>query len=393
MRSDQQEGLRDLRSDVAWHVHEGSAMSLKPWCLTSSLPFALTALALLASACKGGSSDAANSEQQTAGLKPAAAEVKPATLTLGAYSTPREAYGKDIIPKFTKYWSEKNGGRAIEVEESYQASGAQARAIIGGFEADVTALSLEPDIVQLEKAGLITHNFRETKHNGIVTTSVVVIGVREGNPKGIKEWADLAKPGVEVLTPNVKTSGGAMWNILAIYGAGIRGKVDNAADAAGAASFLGAILGNVRIMAASARESLLTFERGVGDAIITYENEILEGLRQGKKYEVVVPTSTILIENPIAVVDKNVKAHGSEALAKEFLDYVWSSETQRAFAARGYRPVDEAVKHETAAQFKPVTDLFTVRDLGGWDAVKKSVFGDGGVYDKALEQSKGSKSK
>lgn len=368
-------------------------MSFKSWSLNSGLPIVLTAFAFVASACKGGSSDAATSEQSTAGLKPAAAETKPATLTLGAYSTPREAYGKDIIPKFTRAWSEKHGGRELKVEESYQASGAQARAIIGGFEADITALSLEPDIVQLEKAGLITNNFREAKHQGIVTTSVVVIGVREGNPKGIKEWADLAKPGVEVLTPNVKTSGGAMWNILAIYGAGVRGKVENAGDAAGAATFLGSILGNVRIMDASARESLLTFERGVGDAIITYENEILEGLRQGKKYEVVVPSSTILIENPIAIVDRNAKAHGTEELAKEFLDYVWSADTQRVFASRGYRPVDETVKEETKAQFKPVNDLFTVRDLGGWDAVKKGVFGDAGVYDKALELSKGNKGK
>lgn len=368
-------------------------MSFKSWSINSGLPVLMAAFALVSSACKSGSSNAAASEQNTAGLKPAAAEAKPATLTLGAYSTPREAYGKDIIPKFVKSWSEKHGGRELKVEESYQASGAQARAIIGGFEADVTALSLEPDVVQLEKAGLITNNFREAKHQGIVTTSVVVIGVREGNPKGIKEWADLAKPGVEVLTPNVKTSGGAMWNILAIYGAGIRGKVDNAADAAGAATFLGAILGNVRIMDASARESLLTFERGVGDAIITYENELFEGLRQGKKYEIVVPSSSILIENPIAIVDKNVKAHGSDEVAKEFLDYVWSPEIQRVFASRGYRPVDEAVKQETQAQFKPVGDLFTVRDLGGWDSVKKSVFGEAGIYDKALEQSKGNKAK
>lgn len=368
-------------------------MSFKSWSLDSGLPFVFAALAFVTSACKGGSSDATTSEQSTAGLKPAVGSTKPVTLTLGAYSTPREAYGKDIIPKFIKSWSEKHEGRELKVEESYQASGAQARAIAGGFEADVTALSLEPDIVQLEKAGLITHNFRETKHQGIVTTSIAVIGVREGNPKGIKEWADLAKPGIEVLTPNVKTSGGAMWNILAIYGAGVRGKVENAADADSAAAFLATILGNVRIMDASGRESLLTFERGVGDAIITYENELIEGLRQGKKYQIVVPSSTISIENPIAIVDRNAKAHGTEEVAKEFLEYVWSPETQRAFASRGYRPVDEAVKKETVNLFNPVNDVFTVRDLGGWDAVKKSVFGDGGVYDKALVLSKGNKAK
>lgn len=344
----------------------------------------LTVLLVLLNGCKASSSDAATSEH---------ANNKAVTLTIGAYSTPREAYGKDIIPKFVQSFAEKHSGQELKVEESYQASGAQARAIIGGFEADVTALSLEPDIVQLEKAGLITSNFRETKHQGIVTTSAVVIGVREGNPKGIKDWSDLAKPGIEVLTPNVKTSGGAMWNILAIYGAASRGKVESSTDPAAVTAILGSILGNVRIMDASARESMLTFERGVGDAIITYENEIIEGLRQGKKYEIVAPASTILIENPIAIVDKNAKAHGTEEVAREFLEYVWSPETQRAFAARGYRPVDEAVKQETAAQFKSIPDLFTVRDLGGWDAVKKSVFSDGGVYDKALELSKGNKTK
>ncbi len=343
----------------------------------------LVALGLVA--CK---SDPAPTAQGTASAPVEAA--KPATLTLGAYSTPREAYGKDIVPEFIKTWSAKTG-RPLKVEESYQASGAQARAIVGGFEADITALSLEPDVVQVEKAGLITHDFRSAKNGGMVTSSVVVIGVREGNPKGIKEWADLAKPGVEVLTPNVKTSGGAMWNILAMYGAAVRGKTVTADDAAGAASFLGTILGNVRIMDASARESMLTFERGVGDAIITYENEILEGLRQGKKYDIVVPTSTVLIENPIAIVDKYAKAHGSEDVANDFLEYVWSPEVQRVFAKRGYRPVDKAVAEETKGLFKPVPDLFTVRDLGGWDQVKKGVFGEGGVYDQALKASKGTK--
>ncbi len=352
------------------------SLTLSP-SLPSKWSLALSTVVLVVTACKGGSSDAASSDQHAGSQSPV--DSKAATFTLGAYSTPREAYGKDIIQKFIKVWSEKHEGRQLKVEESYQASGAQARAILGGFEADVTALSLEPDVVQLEKAGLITHNFREAKHQGIVTTSAVVIGVREGNPKGIKGWADLAKPGVEVLTPNVKTSGGAMWNILAIYGAASRGKVEGATADADAVTLLSGVLSNVRIMDGSARESMLTFERGVGDAVITYENEIVEGLHQGKKYEIVAPSSTILIENPIAIVDKNVKAHGTAEIAKEFLEYVWSPETQRVFAARGYRPVDEAVKEETKSSFKPIDDLFTVRDLGGWDAVKKSVFGDGGA--------------
>lgn len=343
----------------------------------------LIALSLVA--CKGEPPPSAD------GTSSASAEAaRPLTLTLGAYSTPREAYGKDIIPEFVKAWSAKTG-RPLKMQESYQGSGAQARAIVGGFEADITALSLEPDVVQLEKAGLITHDFRAEKNGGMVTSSAVVIGVREGNPKGIKEWADLAKPGVEVLTPNVKTSGGAMWNILAIYGAAVRSKTVNPDDQSAVAEFLGSILANVRIMDGSARESMLTFERGVGDAIITYENEIIEGLRQGKKYEIVAPSSSVLIENPIAVVDKYAKAHGSEQVAKDFLEYVWSPEVQRLFAKRGYRPVDKAAAEETRDLFKTIPDLFTVRDLGGWDQIRKSVFGDGGVYDQALKVSKGKK--
>jgi sulfate/thiosulfate-binding protein len=353
----------------------------KSWSIGLKWSLPISALVLFG-ACKGGSSETASGEQ--------AGSSKSATLTLGAYSTPREVYGKDIIPKFVQAWSEKHEGRQLKVEESYQGSGAQARSIIGGFEADITALSLEPDVVQLEKAGLIKQDFRTTKHNGIVTTSAVVIGVRAGNPKGIKDWSDLAQPGLVVLTPNAKTSGGAMWNILAVYGAAARGKVEGQPDAT---AFLGAVLGNVRIMDASARESMLTFERGVGDAIITYENEIVEGLRQGKKYEIVAPSSTILIENPIAIVDKNAKAHGTEDIAKEFLEYVWSPEVQRIFAERGYRPVDPTVKQETASLFKPIDDLFTVRDFGGWEAVQQSIFGSGGVYDQALALSKGNRGK
>jgi sulfate/thiosulfate-binding protein len=366
-----QEKRPDGRLAVAWHgiCKPPTLMPITLRLITPVFHLLAGVLTLALVACKS------EPERSAQGTASAPAAEKPATLTLGAYSTPREVYGKDIIPEFVKAWTSKNG-RPLKVEESYQASGAQARAIVGGFEADITALSLEPDVVQVEKAGLITHDFRAVKHGGMVTSSVVVIGVREGNPKGIKEWADLAKPGVEVLTPNVKTSGGAMWNILAMYGSATRGKSINTEDAAGAASFLGTILANVRIMDASARESMLTFERGVGDAIITYENEIIEGLRQGKKYEVVVPSSTVLIENPIAIVDKYAKAHGAEDVAKDFLEYVWSPEVQKVFAKRGYRPVDKAVAEETRDLFKPVPDLFTVRDLGGWDQVKKSVFGD-----------------
>src|SRR6266545_7550421 len=181
------------------------------------------------------------------------------TLILGAYTTPREAYGKAIIPAFQRYWKEKTG-QEVEFRESYQGSGAQSRAIISGFEADIAALSLEGDIDRIAEEGLITHDWKSRPNRGIVSTSVVVIAVRPGNPKGIRDWPDLAKPGLNVLTPDPKTSGGAQWNINAIYGAALRGfsgvPKDNPADAA---RFLQSIFRNVSIMDKGARESITNY--------------------------------------------------------------------------------------------------------------------------------------
>jgi sulfate transport system substrate-binding protein len=306
-----------------------------------------------------------------------------ASVTLGAYTTPREAYGKAILPAFRRHWRERSG-RDVTFHESYLGSGAQARAIIGGFEADVAALSLEPDIEKLREARLIRHDWKAGEHGGMVTRSVVVIGVREGNPKGIREWQDLARPGVEVLTPNVRTSGGAMWNVLAIYGAALRGHAGTAAgDRDAAIALLAGVLRNVKIMDNGARESMLTFERGVGDAIITYENEILVGRREGKRYDYVVPKSTILIENPVARIDANVDRHGSQAAVQAFLEFLLTPAAQRAYADYGLRPVVESVASEVGDRFAPVEDLFTIRDLGGWTAVQSEVFATDAIYDRA----------
>src|SRR5688572_14938097 len=259
--------------------------------MTLSLSRVVLALALLlATGCKSGESTANASPKadDAPGAKP------PITLTLGGYTTPREAYGKSIIPAFKAHW-QKEHGQVVDVRESYLASGAQARAIVGGFEADVAALSLEADIEKIQKAKLIAGDWKAGEHAGMVTRSVVVIGVRKGNPKGIKDWADLAKPGVSVLTPNVRTSGGAMWNVLGIYGAALRGHAGaKEGDVAGATTLLAGILANVKIMDSGARDSMLNFERGVGDAIITYENEILVAPAD-KRHEYVTPKSTVLI--------------------------------------------------------------------------------------------------
>jgi sulfate transport system substrate-binding protein len=342
----------------------------------------LSALVLLALGC----GDKAK-PSTSPGEKPEAATAL--SLTLGGYTTPREAYAA-ILPAFHDSWA-KPHQRELTFKESYLGSGAQARAIVGGFEADVAALSLEPDIEVVKKAGLIDHDWKSGPSAGVVSRSIVVIGVREGNPKHIKDWDDLAKPGVSVLTPNIRTSGGARWNIAAIWGAALRGKTSaKANDPAAAVELLGAILHNVQNMDPGARESLLQFERGVGDAIITYENEILVGKQKGQKYDYVVPRSTILIENPVALVDKYVDKHGVREVAEAFIAYLATAPAQEIYAKHGLRPVLEDIAKQHASEYPTPEDLFTIRDLGDWAGSQKTLFDVGAGYDRALGVAGGS---
>jgi sulfate transport system substrate-binding protein len=344
--------------------------------------FILFALMSALAACSGAAAD-------SSGAEGAAASGQPVNLILGAYTTPREAYA-EIIPLFKEQWQQKVG-QEVTFEESYQGSGAQSRAIVEGFEADVTALSLEADINRLEKAGLITHNWREVGAKGMVSTSIVVFGVRKGNPLGIKDWADLAKPGVEVLTPNPKTSGGAMWNILALYGAAKRGFVEGVPkdDDAAAQAFLLSVLKNVKVMDKGARESITNYEQGVGQVIITYENEILVGQKGGQDYEMIIPRSTILIENPVAVVDTYVDKHGSREAAEAFVDFLFTDEAQEIFAEYGLRSVDPEVAKATAERYPPIEDLFTIEYFGGWAKATPDYFGDTGIYNQIVSQVQG----
>lgn len=308
------------------------------------------------------------------------------TLVLGGYTTPREAYGKAVLPAFQKYWKEKTG-QDVEFQESYQGSGAQSRAIIGGFEADIAALSLEGDIDKIAEAGLITHDWKAKPYHGMVSNSIVVIAVRPGNPKGIKDWPDLARPGLNVLTPDPNSSGGAQWNINAIYGAALRGFAGVPKDDRAAASeFLKSIRRNVSIMDRGARESITNFEKGVGDTAITYENEVLVGKQSGQTYEYVVPTSTILIENPVALVDKYVDKHGVREAAEAFVNFLWFQDAQRAYAKFGLRPVYEMVAAEVKGQFPPVQDLWKIEYLGGWKKVTDEIYGPQGVYARITEE-------
>lgn len=250
----------------------------------------------------------------------------------------------------------------------------------------MAALSLEADIIRLEKASLITHNWREVGAKGMVSTSIVVFGVRKGNPLGIKDWADLAKPGIEILTPNPKTSGGAMWNILALYGAAKRGFVEGVPkdDDTAAQAFLLAVLKNVKVMDKGARESITNYEQGVGEVIITYENEILVGQKGGQDYEMVIPRSTLLIVNPVAVIDGYVDKHGTREAAEAFVNFLFTRPAQEIFAEYGLRSVDPDVAKATADRYPPVEDLFTIDYFGGWSKATPDFFGDTGIYNQVI---------
>jgi sulfate/thiosulfate-binding protein len=308
-------------------------------------------------------------------------------LLLAAYSVPKEAYERKIIPAFQRHWKQKTG-ETVTVKTSYAASGAQARAIIGGFEADIAALSLEGDLDQLVKAGLVTHDWRRGPHHGIVSASVVAIGIRKGNPKGIKGWEDLTKPGLAVLYPNPKTSGGAMWDIIAIYGAGLKlaehapGKPRPEAYAE---NLMKRVQHNVKVMDKSGRESVTTFERGVGDVIVTYENELLPRIKTGRPYALIVPAETVWVENPAAVVDRNVDRHQTRDLAEAFVAFLTSDEARQAFTELGFRLPDQRVGSATPAFSQPAR-LFTIADLGGWDKTEKQLFGPQGVWTRIVEE-------
>lgn len=307
------------------------------------------------------------------------------TLVLGAYSTPREAFQK-INGLFEKHWRERTGEN-IKVEESYLGSGAQSRAVVDGFEADVVALAVAPDVDRIVEAGLITHPWRQGPQGGMITQSVVAFAVRPGNPWHVHDWRDLLQPGLELLTPNPKTSGGAQWNILAAYGAALRGHVPPfSPDETGARDFLEKLLKRVIAMDKAARESLLTFERGIGDVALSYENEIREGKAKGMEEELVFPTSTILIQNPVAVVDKNVERHKNMDLAEAYVAFLYSTEAQKIFYQNGFRPVIALEGLPNPDVWPQVKDLFTIQTLGGWQKISPKFFGAKGIFTEAVER-------
>ncbi len=310
------------------------------------------------------------------------------TLTLGAYTVPREVYEKEIIPAFQKMWMEKTG-QSIKIQQSYIASGAQSRAIEQGFEADIAALSLEEDIDRLRKCGLITHDWKQKTGGGYVTRSLVVVAYREGNPKNLKDWEDLARKNVDVLYPSPKTSGGAMWDIISIYGAGLKMSEarEGSANPFYARKLLKSVQKNVRAMAKSGRASVTAFENGIGDALVTYENEIFLRRLQGRNIPFFIPKATVLIENPIAVIDAYVDKHGTRSAAEAFVDFTLNQWSQKTFMRYGFRPVIDVVKDEdNSSRFPQPEFLFNAGYLGGWDVIRKSIFGPEGVWTIIMEE-------
>jgi sulfate/thiosulfate transport system substrate-binding protein len=312
------------------------------------------------------------------------------TLVLAAYSAPREVFDKRLIPGFAARTLAETGKR-VRVETSYLGSGAQARAVAGGFEADVAVFALAPDLDRLAQANLLRGSFRSRPHGGVVATTLVAFAVRPGNPKGILDWADLARPGVEVLMPSPKTSGGAMWNVDALYGAALRGHAGvPPGDPTAAAGFLRAVLRNVLLLDKGARESMITFEKGVGDVALTYESEIVAGRLAGRSSVEVLPASTLLVETPAAVVDVYADKHGVRPFAEAFVAYLGSPEAQRAFGEYGFRAVAEPGEagpgSPPAALPALPADLFRVDDLGGWTTVIPLLYGPGGAFPRAWEE-------
>ena len=305
-------------------------------------------------------------------VRPASGADQSVHLSLVAYSTPRDAFGAVI-----KAFQATPQGHNVVVDESYGGSGEQSRAVLAGLPADIVAFSLEPDVARLVQANLVAHDWNQNKTGGMVTRSVVVFIVRKGNPKHITDWADLIKPQVDVITPNPFTSGGARWNIAAAYGAQIKqGKTPDQASA-----YLRTLFSHISVQDKSAREALQTFVGGKGDVMIAYESEAILAQRKGLDVDYLIPRSTILIENPIAVTSSS--QHQTQARA--LVDFFISPGAQHILASYGSRPVIA----ETAASRPKGATLFTIAALGGWTNVDHQLFDtDTGVVAK-IEQDLG----
>jgi sulfate transport system substrate-binding protein len=304
-----------------------------------------------------------------------------------SYDPTRELYA-DYNKAFAKYWKDKSGDN-VTIKASHGGSGKQGRSVIDGIDADVVTLALAYDIDEIsEKAKLLPADWQKRlPHNSSPYTSTIVFLVRKGNPKGIKDWGDLIKPGVSVITPNPKTSGGARWNYLAAWAyAKQKGGSDDAAR-----DYIAKLFKNVPVLDSGARGATITFvERGIGDVLLAWENEALISLKEWgpDKFDIVAPSISILTEPPVAVVDKVADRRGTRKVAEEYLQYLYSEQGQEIIAKNYYRPIDPKIAAKYASQF-PKLNLVTIdKDFGGWQKAQKTHFADGGTFDQLYAPNK-----
>jgi sulfate transport system substrate-binding protein len=304
----------------------------------------------------------------------------PVELTLVSYAVAKPLFAK-LIPEFQKSWREQTG-QEVRFKESYGPSGAQARSILGGLEADVFATNLQTLVPPLVDAGLVRPGWDTKLPNGASpASSVIAMIVRSGNPKKIQGWQDLAAPGVEIVAINPKTSGNARWGVLAGYGAVLRDQGASAADA-----WVRALVKNTKTLASGGREATDAFvKNGVGDALLTFENEALFASKvTGEPIDYVVPQSNVRTDFPVVVVDRVVDRKGSRAVAEGFARFLFSPKAQALYAEAGYRPADVGGAKAAAGKLRPVPKLYTVEDVGGWAKIDRTLFADGALYDQAL---------
>jgi len=304
-----------------------------------------------------------------------------------SYDPTRELY-QDINAAFAKQWKAKTGDN-VTIKQSHGGSGKQARTVIDGLDADVVTLGLAYDIDEVAEHGLLAKNWQQRLgHNSTPYASTIVFLVRKGNPKGIKDWNDLIKPGIQVITPNPKTSGGARWNYIAAWGYALR---QPGGSEAKAKDYISNLFKHVPVLDSGARGSTVTFvERGIGDVLIAWENEAFLAIKElgPDKVDIVVPSVSVLAEPPVAVVDKVVDKHGTRKVAQAYLDYLYSDAGQEIIAKNYYRPTVGASAKKYANQF-PQVKLFTIDEVaGGWTKAQKTHFADGGLFDQLYQPAK-----
>jgi len=308
-----------------------------------------------------------------------AAHAKDVNLLNVSYDPTRELY-QAINPVFAAQWK-NSAGEQLTIKQSHGGSSKQARAIIDGLEADVATLGIASDIDALHEHGDLVPVDWQARLPGDSTpyTSTIVLLVKKGNPKGIKDWSDLVKPGIAVITPNPKTSAGARWNFLAAWSYALKA---NANDEGKARAWIGQLYKNVPVLDTGARGATLTFaQRGLGDVLIAWENEAHLAQKEfGEQFEIVLPSLSILAQPPVAVVDKNAKKHGTEKVAEAYLKFLYTQEAQEIIAQNHFRPTDATVAARHAKDF-PKIELTTIAQFGGWKAAQPKFFGDGGVFD------------